>query len=79
MIRAPASPSSMEWIKPRPRPNTKSLAGENTPVRRRGRTEEAAAPAFLAAEFASYITGQLMIVDDGNSIREYKGPPDLYY
>ena len=41
--------------------------------------EVAAAIAFLAAESASYITGQLIIVDGGNSIQEYKGPPASYY
>ncbi len=55
-------------------------AGKNTPVGRPGRPDEiAAAIAFLATESASYVTGQLFVVDGGNSIQEYKGPPDQYY
>jgi 3-oxoacyl-[acyl-carrier protein] reductase len=56
------------------------IAGKNTPVGRPGRPDEvAAAIAFLACESASYITGQMIVVDGGNTVQEYKGPPDLYY
>jgi 3-oxoacyl-[acyl-carrier protein] reductase len=68
------------WIKTASSTEHEIIAGENSPVGRPGRCDEvAAAIAFLAAESASYITGQLIIVDGGNSIQEYKGPPDLYY
>ncbi len=68
------------WIETASSTQHEIIAGKNTPVGRPGRTEEvAAAITFLAAESASYITGQLIIVDGGNSIQEYKGPPDLYY
>jgi len=68
------------WIKTASSTEHEIIAGENSPVGRPGRSDEvAAAIAFLAAESASYITGQLIIVDGGNSIQEYKGPPNLYY
>jgi 3-oxoacyl-[acyl-carrier protein] reductase len=68
------------WIETASSTQHEVIAGKNTPLGRPGRTEEvAAAIAFLAAEFASYITVQLIIVDGGNSIQEYKGPPNLYY
>ena len=56
------------------------IAGKNTPVGRPGRPDEvAAAIAFLACESASYITGQMIVVDGGNVVQEYKGPPEGYY
>jgi len=68
------------WIETASSTEHEIIAGKNTPVGRSGRPEEvAAAIAFLAAESASYITGQLIVVDGGNSIQEYKGPPDFYY
>jgi 3-oxoacyl-[acyl-carrier protein] reductase len=68
------------WIETASSTKREIIAGKNTPIGRPGRAEEvAAAIAFLASESASYITGQLIIIDGGNAIQEYKGPPDQYY
>jgi len=55
-------------------------AGEHTPVGRPGRADEIAEVVkFLASEGCSYLTGQMIVVDGGNSLQEYKGPKELYY
>jgi 3-oxoacyl-[acyl-carrier protein] reductase len=68
------------WIETASSSAAELVAGKNTPLGRAGSPDEvAAAIAFLASESASYITGQIIIVDGGNATQEYKGPPDLYY
>lgn len=68
------------WIETASSTEHEIVAGRNTPIGRPGRPEEvAAAIAFIASESASYITGQMIVVDGGNSIQEYKGPPAQYY
>jgi len=39
----------------------------------------AALIAFLCGDRASYVTGQSIVVDGGNTIQEFKGPPEGWY
>ena len=54
--------------------------GLNTPMKRAASPDEIAQLiAFLASDESGYITGQLIVIDGGNTIQEYKGPSELYY
>ncbi len=55
-------------------------AGAHTPVGRPGLADEVAEVVkFLASAGCSYLTGQMIVVDGGNSLQEYKGAKELYY
>lgn len=62
------------WIETASASDHERAMGQATPVGRSGTADEVAhAIVFLAGEGASYITGQLIIVDGANSINEERG------
>lgn len=68
------------WIATGSQMPEEAIGGENTPLGRSGTPAEvAAAIAFLASDAASYVTGQGIVVDGGNTIQEFKGPSESWY
>ncbi|WP_372923043.1 SDR family NAD(P)-dependent oxidoreductase [Roseovarius sp.] len=61
------------WIRTGSSSEDEIVAGQHTPVGRPGTPEEIGHVAvFLASEEASYVTGQMIVVDGGNTVQEYK-------
>jgi len=68
------------WVATGSQAEGEDVGGDNTPLKRSARPEEIGKLiCFLASDDASYITGQLVVIDGGNTIQEYKGPSELYY
>ena len=65
------------WIATGSQPESEARAGMATPVGRSGTPEEVASCiAYLCSAGASYLTGQLIVIDGGNSVMENKGHLD---
>lgn len=65
------------WIDTAASTDEERVAGAHTPVGRPGTPAEVAAVvAFLACRAATYVTGQSIVVDGGNTIQEVHGADD---
>ena len=61
------------WTKTSSSSEREITAGKFTPVGRAGAPSEVGHVVFfLASEEASYVSGQLIVVDVGNTVQEYK-------
>lgn len=68
------------WIETGSSTEQELVGAQNTPMGRAGTPAEVGnLIAFLASDESSYISGQVIVIDGGNIIQEYKGPAELYY
>jgi len=68
------------WIETPSSSPEEIFAGGQAPIGRPGTADEIGQVAlFLASEEASFVTGQLIVADGGNTLMEYKGPSEGYY
>ncbi len=68
------------WIATGSQTKEEAEAGKYTPLERSGTPKEVGhLIAFLASDESSYITGQMFVIDGGNTLQEFKGPKELYY